>query len=625
MNIDTLLVPRIGMCFIFKQSEYEITFMFFDKVRITSVRGGVSYEWSIDKLNRLYDNNEIKITFNSESIISNEKDIKTIKRKLKYIQHALLTKIRPQSKTNLENTINYLSIKINDNSPPTTRTLSTWIKKFKLNNCRIDSLIDNRKGNSTPRKNYFIILALEESLKIYDGTATLSSAQDVLDNINQHLSERNINYNQDDLYTLRSIQRFIKKYSDPYKKDKSKNGYRHAQQHVRASGKSIISQGIMYIIEFDSHKLDIIILDENTFEVTDRPYITVAIDIYSRVIVGFYISLSPANSYTSLQALKDMITRPSRGKMGGIPTLIVPDNGSENMNHSFLRLCENLGITITPAQKETPDNKAYIENYFKTLTHGLIQKIPGTTFSSPEDREKYNSSKFASITLEQLELYIKNWIDIYHQSLHSGSKRVPQSVWNQEIEKSCNKGVSENEADILCRIPHARDLNNGRVLYDYIYYYSHALKTYEIKGYKQVIILVNESDLSYIYVQLPDSTIIKANSTLPEYTDKLTLQEHKATQLIKRKLKLNDLENFPQEVNIFARIKLRQLINRDIKNNIDEKRLKNLKKTIQEWQPTISEEKKPIIRDEQEKIVQSINFGDFESFGYELLEINNEL
>ena len=35
--------------------------------------------------------------------------------------------------------------------------------------------------------------------------------------------------------------------------------------------------------------------------------------------------------------------------MGGIPTLIVPDNGSENMNHSFLRLCENLGITITPA------------------------------------------------------------------------------------------------------------------------------------------------------------------------------------------------------------------------------------------------------------------------------------
>ena len=139
--------------------------------------------------------------------------------------------------------------------------------------------------------------------------------------------------------------------------------------------------------------------------------------------------------------------------LGGIPALIVPDNGTENMNNSFLRLCENLGITITPAQLETPNDKSYIENYFKNLTHGLIQKIPGTTFSSTIDKEKYDSSQFASITFEQLELYISKWIDIYHHSLHTGIQRIPIALWNQEVSKTLIKGISEYEADMLCRIP----------------------------------------------------------------------------------------------------------------------------------------------------------------------------
>lgn len=623
MNEEMILSAKVGMQFIFKNSEYEITFIAFNKIRVTTIHGGVSYDWTFDKLNLLYNENKINITFNNGSLITNTKDIKTIKRKLKYINFALQNELKSQSERNLKYTIAEISKEINDLLPPTTRTLSNWIKIYKENSYRIDCLVDNRKGNIIPRKKYIIIHFLKQSLSMYEKSATLRTAQDVDDDITKLLIENNIDYNKDDKYSLRSIQRFIKVLSDPYAKAKSKNGYRSAQQLVRAAGESFVSLGLMHIVEIDSHKLDIIILDSHSLIVSNRPFITVAIDTYTRVIAGYFISKSPANSYTSLQALKDMITRPTKNLMGGIPAVIVPDNGTEYINNSFLRLCENLGITITPAQLETPNDKSYIENYFKNLTHGLIQKIPGTTFSSINDKEKYDSSQFASITFEQLELYISKWIDIYHHSLHTGIQRIPFSLWEQEASKTYIKGISEDEADMLCRIPYSRMVNGGRVLYDYLHYYSHALKTYEIKGNDQVIVMVNESDLSYVYVELADSTVIKAYSIQPDYTNKLTQQEHEAVKLIKKKLKLDDLQKYPPEANVFARIKLRQLIDQDIQNNKKQKKAKSFLKVVEDWIPAANE-LQPIDTDTQKRIIKDIDFGDFENFGYEALETDDE-
>lgn len=301
MNEEMILSPKVGMQFIFKNSEYEITFIAFNKIRITTIHGGVSYDWTSDKINLLYNENKINITFNNSSLITDKKDIKTINRKLKYIKFAIKNKLKSQSENNLKYTITKISQEINDRTPPTTRTLSNWIRMFKKSSYHIDCLIDNRKGSFTPRKKPIIIDFLRQSFKTYETTATLITAQDIDDDITNQLFEKNIVYKKEDKYSLRSIQRFIKALSDPYAKDKSKNGYRSAQQLVRASGESFISSGIMHIVEIDSHKLDIIILDSQTLLVNDRPCITVAIDTYTRVIVGYYISKSPANSYTSFE------------------------------------------------------------------------------------------------------------------------------------------------------------------------------------------------------------------------------------------------------------------------------------------------------------------------------------
>ncbi|WP_081408425.1 TniB family NTP-binding protein [Acinetobacter sp. SFB] len=103
--------------------------------------------------------------------------------------------------------------------------------------------------------------------------------------------------------------------------------------------------------------------------------------LYSRAIVGTYINMYPPSAATTLAVIKEMVTRPTLGLPGGIPSIIIPDNGVEFKNNSLARVCDQLKITLTPSQVGTPNNKPHIERFFNTLTHGILQKLPGTVKS----------------------------------------------------------------------------------------------------------------------------------------------------------------------------------------------------------------------------------------------------
>jgi transposase InsO family protein len=83
----------------------------------------------------------------------------------------------------------------------------------------------------------------------------------------------------------------------------------------------------------------------------------------------------PPSALTTLALIKDMITRPNKDLPGGIPSIIIPDNGVEFKNNSLARVCEQLKITITPSQIGTPNNKPHIERFFGTLTEGILQNF----------------------------------------------------------------------------------------------------------------------------------------------------------------------------------------------------------------------------------------------------------
>lgn len=61
------------------------------------------------------------------------------------------------------------------------------------------------------------------------------------------------------------------------------------------------------IIQIDHTKVDVMVVDKETRQSIGRPYITVAIDIFSRMIYGFYISLEAPSYFSVGQCLLNAI------------------------------------------------------------------------------------------------------------------------------------------------------------------------------------------------------------------------------------------------------------------------------------------------------------------------------
>lgn len=572
MKIST---PSIGTRFLFRDSEFEICFVGHGICRYSAVIGGRTYQIPYSQFEDYCDSGLIKYEFDSSKSLIDTNLTANIVRKFKYIYAALSQLKYPTAIEPLSGIINKISSEIQDNSPPHPRTVARWIRTYQLNCNNTNALEKKKSGNHHFRFSLEVEQLISQSIQdIYLAQENVDS-QDILANIHAKILELGLTNHK--IPTIRTIQRRINML-DPYVVLKAKKGVRFANKQFKAAGRSIHSPSPMAVVEIDTHYLDIIIIDELTGATLGRPFLSCAIDINTRVIVGFYINLYPPSALTTLCVIKNMITRPNNNLPGGVPGLIVPDNGIEFKNNSFSRLCETLKITITPSQIGTPNNKPHIESFFRTLTQSLVQKLPGTTFSNPNMKGEYDSVNRAKMTLTDIRHYVEQWIhNIYHTHIHSQTNRAPILAWEDATKLMKPLSFSEQDANILCRKPHQCTINKGRVLINYLYYFSHALSTLEQKNLSKVTVLVDEMDLSKVFVIDPINkhNIIIAESTDPEYTKGLNSFAHKEARNIKKLMAKEDIQRLGKNTNLYARWKLLEKIQHDL-----QKKKPKLKKLI---------------------------------------------
>lgn len=335
---------------------------------------------------------------------------------------------------------------------------------------------------------------------------------------------------------------------DPYLKIRNKKGKILADKLFTSSGQSLISPGLMSIVEIDTQQVDCIIVDENG-STLGTPWICIIIEVYTRAIVGWHICMLAPCSIKTIHALKSMICAPSRGKMGGIPTHIIPDNGVEFKNNTIDNFCNTFNITKCESESYKPDNKPHIERFFLTLNHNVYHKLRGTTLSSYEKRGEYNSEKLACYTLNEISEFTEDFIEnIYHRSIHSATGERPASHW-KKAEKYCAPlYVSEIEAEQKCRHVYRYKINKGQINFKGLRYKSHALATLGYKFKEKVTVYVDHMDLSHIFIQDPydNSNIIRADSILKEYTENMSLDEYlEAKEELKKyyKTDINEIKN----------------------------------------------------------------------------------
>ena len=166
------------------------------------------------------------------------------------------------------------------------------------------------------------------------------------------------------------------------------------------------------VVQIDHTRVDVIVVDEETRKPIGRPWITLAMDIFTRMVSGFYLTMDPPSrlsiSLCLLHAVYDktawLAEREIDAKwpISGLPETIHVDNGADFRSRAFERACRDEGIALIWREPGEPRYGGHIERLIGTQM-GAVHLLPGTTFSSIAERGDYNSKHAATLTLRELE------------------------------------------------------------------------------------------------------------------------------------------------------------------------------------------------------------------------------
>lgn len=184
------------------------------------------------------------------------------------------------------------------------------------------------------------------------------------------------------------------------------------------------------IVQVDHTPLDIILVDEATRLPIGRPWLTLAIDVYSRMVLGYYLSFDPPGAISVGLCLVHAILPKDawQVKFGlkaewpcwGLPVTIHADNGKDFHCESLQRACLEHQIHIEWRPLGRANFGGHIERLLGTFLQEMHQ-LAGTTFSNVTERGNYESMKNSAFTLREFECWLANLITgNYHQRPHGG-------------------------------------------------------------------------------------------------------------------------------------------------------------------------------------------------------------
>jgi putative transposase len=232
----------------------------------------------------------------------------------------------------------------------------------------------------------------------------------------------------------------------------------------------------------------------------------------------------------------------------GVPYTLVVDNGKEFVGHDLRDSCESLGIILQQLPVRTPHLKAAIERAFGTVNTGILHKLPGTTLSGIVQRGDYDSLKYASLRLGELDQILHIFLlDIYAERFHRGLQGIPARRWEEALQQGFfpRVPVKADDVHILLGRTAYRTLHHYGVELESLRYNDASLgplraRLASVKGKRnagnrcslqehgQVKVKYHPNDLSRIHVYDPFAGVyLEVPALAQTYTQGLSLWKHR--------------------------------------------------------------------------------------------------
>ena len=241
---------------------------------------------------------------------------------------------------------------------------------------------------------------------------------------------------------------------DPYHVIMKRHGKKAADDKYSTSeSKYEQAEYPLHIVEVDHTELDIELVDEKYRMPIGRPIITVAIDVYSRMIVGIYVSLFTGPGFFNVgmciansilpkfKLLKELgLENDLKWNVWGKMKVLHVDNALEFRGNNLAKVCKNYNIDIFYRKLKNARDGGHIEKFNDTLSKKL-QDLPGKTFNNIIKKQEYDSLKNASLTLKEFEKWLLySVLGEYHNSFHEGIGKSPIQMFEEGIGNNIEEG-----------------------------------------------------------------------------------------------------------------------------------------------------------------------------------------
>jgi putative transposase len=285
------------------------------------------------------------------------------------------------------------------------------------------------------------------------------------------------------------------------------------------------------VTQIDHTPVDLILVDDMHRRPVGRPWVTVAIDVFSRLVAGFSVSFDPPGSLAVGLCLAHAILPKdlwlarheiaTAWPIWGVMDTVHADNAKEFRGSMLRKACQEYGIDLHWRPVRRPHFGGHIERLLGTFNQD-IHALPGSTFSNPMARGAYDSEQHAAMTLAEFEQWLSILIvEVYHQRLHSELGMTPLQKYEEGIfgtDERPGRGLPERVMDEmrlrLNFMPYVeRTVQSHGIVIDEIQYYDDVLKSWihsldrrETSGKRKQKFIVRRDprDISRIYFYDPD-------------------------------------------------------------------------------------------------------------------------
>ncbi len=278
------------------------------------------------------------------------------------------------------------------------------------------------------------------------------------------------------------------------------------------------------VVQIDHTEVDVFLVDETTRQTMDkRPWLTLAIDVFTRMVVGFHLSMDkPSRVSLGLCMLNAVYDKSAWLKereidaswpAAGLPEAVHADNGADFRSHAFAWACREEGIKLIFRPIGAPHYGGHIERLIGTMM-GRVHFYPGSTFANPTARQNNEPGHFAAMTFREFECAL-GWeiAGRYNEEIHSALLRPPIAVWREHEASLALRMPKDRMAFWVSFLPDAhRTLRPDGIWLHDIPYWSNALSSQIGRAKGELLVKFDPRDVSRIFVEQPDGHFLEARA-----------------------------------------------------------------------------------------------------------------